>query len=68
MGAALKAEPQYLAPSELSERWQGKITTQTLAQWRARKVGPAYTKLGGSVLYDLADVEAYEAKQRRGGQ
>jgi hypothetical protein len=56
---------KYLAPAELAERWGGHISVQTHAQWRANGKGPAYTKLGGRVLYSTADIGAYEARQRR---
>jgi len=35
------------------------IPTATLAQWRYRKCGIPYLRIGGLVRYDLADVEAY---------
>lgn len=66
MSAAAKAAPVFLSPAELSARWNGAVAPSTLALWRTQKSGPAYTKLGGKVFYALADVEAYEASQRRG--
>jgi hypothetical protein len=32
------------------------VATQTLAQWRARRVGPAYCKLGVAVRYRESDM------------
>ncbi|MEO1686688.1 MAG: helix-turn-helix domain-containing protein [Pseudomonadota bacterium] len=43
---------------ELAERWD--LSPRTLEQWRWRGVGPRYLKIGGRVLYPLAEVEAYE--------
>jgi hypothetical protein len=51
----------YLTQNELAERW--KISSRTLERWRWRKLGPPYCRLGGSVRYRLADVEAYETAQ-----
>jgi hypothetical protein len=57
------AMPVHLTPGELALRW--KITTRTLERWRAEPYGPAWTHLGGSVRYRLADVLAFEARFRR---
>jgi hypothetical protein len=38
----------------------GKIAPRTLANWRSRGLGPKFAKIGGRVLYRLADVEAWE--------
>jgi hypothetical protein len=35
-----------------------------LERWRWLNQGVAYTKIGGRVVYQLADVEAYEAANR----
>jgi hypothetical protein len=54
--------PRYLTPEELSQRFDGKIKTTTLANWRNLGIGPKFTKLGGKVVYSLDQVEAYERK------
>jgi hypothetical protein len=54
-------QPQYLTPDELSARFRGEISVRTLANWRCLSVGPRYTKIGGRVLYPLAEVEKWEA-------
>jgi hypothetical protein len=41
----------YLTPEQVLERWGGSIHRQTLANWRHKKRGPAYCKIGGRVLY-----------------
>ena len=66
MSAELKREPEYLAPSELAARWGNRISVQALAQWRTHKRGPVYRKFVGRILYDLADIERYEAECRWG--
>lgn len=35
------------------------VPTTTLAQWRYRKIGIPYLRIGRLVRYDLADVESY---------
>lgn len=54
----------FLLPSELAERWR--CAEKVLDGMRWRGTGPVYTKVGGSVRYAVADVEAYEAERRRG--
>lgn len=53
--------PQYLTPGELSARFRGEISVRTLANWRVLGTGPKYTKIGGRVLYPIAEVQAWEA-------
>jgi hypothetical protein len=55
----------HLNEAALSKRWS--ISPRTLQKWRQEGKGPAYLKLGGRIVYRLADVEAWEAQQRRGG-
>jgi hypothetical protein len=43
---------------DLARRWR--ISPRTLERWRWLGEGPRYLKLGGRVLYRLADIEAYE--------
>ncbi len=54
---------RHLDQTELSRRWR--ISPRTLEQWRWRKIGPRYLKVGGRVLYRLGDVKEYEAARRR---
>lgn len=56
---------QFLTPADLASRWGGGVTTTTLANWRTRKMGPDYTKMGAKVLYPLDAVLAYEAANQR---
>ena len=44
-------------------RWTG--STDALAQWRRRGVGPAYHRLGRQVIYHKADVDAWCAASRQ---
>ena len=50
---------QHIDQKELARRWL--ISPRTLEQWRWQGRGPRFLKLGGRVLYRLADVDAYEA-------
>lgn len=54
----MEAEVSNLDQAQLAERWH--ISPRTLEQWRWRGTGPRYLKLGGLVVYRLADIEAFE--------
>jgi predicted DNA-binding transcriptional regulator AlpA len=60
------SEPEYLQPRELAARWRGVVTLSTLDNWRSQNRGPRFVKIGGRVLYPVAEVEAYEARNLRG--
>lgn len=53
-------ERKYLTPSEVSERFKGRVSLRTLANWRYRNKGPAFLKLGGRVLYERKSLETWE--------
>ena len=48
----------HLSSRELSERWN--ISRRTLDRWRWAGEGPPFLKLGGRVVYRIADIEAFE--------
>lgn len=54
---------RHLNQIELSRRWS--ISPRTLERWRWLNQGPDYLKVGGRVLYRIADVESYEKLQMR---
>lgn len=51
---------------ELSRRW--KISPRTLERWRWLRQGPAFLRIGGRVVYRLADIEEYERTNLRAVQ
>src|SRR3546814_12716547 len=57
-----------IKPRRLSEReaadYLGPVTPRTLQDWRIKGMGPAYTKLGGRVAYDGADLDSLIARRR----
>ncbi|MGN8094746.1 helix-turn-helix transcriptional regulator [Methylobacterium sp. 22177] len=58
---------RFLTPLELSSRWSGTIGVTTLANWRSRGRGPKYAKIGGRVLYPVAQVVAWEEHHMASG-
>jgi hypothetical protein len=66
MGACAAPLPNTnhrLVTAELARRWR--MSPRTLEQWRWKRIGPRYLKVGGRVLYCLSDVEDFETAQRR---
>jgi hypothetical protein len=57
-GPATKLRVRHLNQVELSRRWS--LSPRTLERWKWLKVGPAYLRAGGRILYRLEDIEAYE--------
>jgi hypothetical protein len=55
-------EPVYLTTEELAHRWR--TAGSSIRDMRSRGIGPVGVKFGKKVLYDLAEVERYEAQQR----
>jgi hypothetical protein len=53
----------HLDQQALALRWG--MSPRTLEDWRWRKKGPRYLKIGGRVMYRLEDIEAYEAERIR---
>jgi hypothetical protein len=54
---------QHINQVELSRRWR--LSPRTLERWRYQGTGPQFLKVGGRVVYRLADIEAFEAEQLR---
>jgi hypothetical protein len=54
---------EHLSEKLLARRWG--LSHRTLERWRHDHHGPAYLKVGGRIIYRLADIEAYEAARRR---
>lgn len=56
-----QAQLKFLSAAEVSQRWGGAVSTGTLANWRTKKKGPPYQKLGSKVRYPVAQLEEWEA-------
>jgi len=53
---------KFLTPEEVAERYRGGVSIGTLRNWRAMRFGPAYLKIGKSVLYHIDELEAWDKK------
>jgi hypothetical protein len=55
-------DAKYLTPDEVAERYRGEISTGTLRNWCAMRIGPAFVKLGKAVLYPASELDAWDQK------
>ena len=56
------ADKVFIDTQELAKRW-GK-SPRTLENWRGKDEGPNYYKIGGKVLYDLAEIKTLEKQMK----
>lgn len=50
----------YLTQDEVAERYRGLVSVRTLANWRSMRIGPKYTKIGKTVLYEVGELDAWD--------
>ncbi|MNN61775.1 hypothetical protein D3C81_1770280 [compost metagenome] len=55
-------EKKFLTPQELSDRYEGRISARTLANWRTQGNGPPFSKIGGAVLYPADRLSEWERR------
>lgn len=53
----------FLTPRKLAARWS--MTPEALSQWRWNGKTPPYVKLRKKILYDLEEIEIFEAQCTR---
>lgn len=56
------SKKQYLTPEEVVDRYRGTMSIRTLANWRSMRTGPKFLKIGKAVLYDEADLDAWDER------
>lgn len=54
------SKKHYLTQDEVAERYRGLVSVRTLANWRSLRIGPKFTKIGKTVLYDEAELDAWD--------
>ena len=55
---------KWLRPPAAGEHLGG-VSTSTLAKWRLTGFGPAYSKAGRNVVYNVPDLDAWLVSRRR---
>jgi hypothetical protein len=58
---------EFFTPSELVDRYKGKITVRTLANWRSAGISPPFTKIGGRILYPVVELVKWEERRTVAG-
>jgi hypothetical protein len=59
--------PEYLPPEGISQRFS--IPLSRLAQWRFRREGPRFLRLGyRTILYNVEEFQQYLDQQPQGGE
>ena len=60
MSAPIETEKIFYTPEEVADRYHGKVTVRTLANWRSMGISPPYTKIGGRILYPVKELLEWE--------
>lgn len=66
MSAGVEATKVFFTPQEVADRYHGKVTVRTLANWRSQGVSPPFVKVGGRILYRIEDVLDWEVRRTVG--
>ena len=56
-------DTKHLNQIDLARRWR--VSERTLERWRWLEQRPPYLKIGGRVVYQLNQIEAYEMAQSK---
>ncbi len=61
---SVSINPKWLRPPAAGE-YLGGVSTSTLAKWRLAGTGPAFSKAGRIIIYNVAWLDSYLASRRR---
>lgn len=50
----------YLTLEEVAERYLYKISDGTLRNWRSKRIGPSFIKVGKAILYPIDELERWD--------
>lgn len=64
----MRLDEDHLLVPELALATRYGKSIRAMQRWRAKGYGPAFMRIGGSVFYRMEDIEAFEARMRRGGE
>lgn len=53
----------FLTPCDVVARYNGTVSTRTLANWRSAGISPPFTKVGGRILYPLKELVEWENRR-----
>lgn len=52
--------PAYLTSEEVIERYRNKVSDGTLRNWRSKRIGPSYIKIGKAILYPADELDRWD--------
>lgn len=52
--------PAYLTLEEVVERYRNQISEGTLSNWRFKRIGPSFIKIGKAVLYPIEELDRWD--------
>jgi len=52
--------PAYLTSEEVVERYRNKVSDGTLRNWRCKRIGPSYLKIGKTILYPADELDRWD--------
>lgn len=50
----------FFTANDLAQRWEGRVSVRTMANWRSQATGPRYVKIGGRIVYPVEAVLEWE--------
>lgn len=56
------SDRMFLTLDEVIGRYRDQISEGTLRNWRSKRVGPSFLKLGKAVLYPLEELERWDRR------
>ncbi|EAQ37238.1 hypothetical protein NB311A_02984 [Nitrobacter sp. Nb-311A] len=52
--------PAYLTLEEVVERYRNQVSEGTLRNWRSKRIGPSFVKIGKAILYPIEELERWD--------
>ncbi|WP_454622833.1 helix-turn-helix domain-containing protein [Brucella anthropi] len=52
--------PAYLTLEEVVERYRNQVSEGTLCNWRSKRIGPSFIKIGRAILYPIGELERWD--------
>ncbi|NNU36057.1 helix-turn-helix domain-containing protein [Rhizobium sophorae] len=50
----------YLTLEEVVERYRNQVSEGTLRNWRSKRIGPSFIKIGKAILYPTEELERWD--------
>jgi len=52
--------PAYLPLEEVVERYRNQVSEGTLRNWRSKRIGPSFIKIGKAILYPIEELKRWD--------